>query len=96
MLLLRTVNQLANIHLCLGELETALPLFEEDVRSSRRLLGATPEELTAYDQRKARQDPAQSSAADSNAAQVARVPNNALVYLLKKAPMSRCRHQHGR
>ena len=41
MLLLRTVNQLANIHLCLGELETALPLFEEDVRSSRRLLGAT-------------------------------------------------------
>ena len=38
-----SINQLANIHLCLGELETALPLFEEDVRSSRRLLGATPE-----------------------------------------------------
>ncbi len=35
-----SINQLANIHLCLGELETALPLFEEDVRSSRRLLGA--------------------------------------------------------
>ena len=42
------------------------------------------EELAKYDQRKARQDPARSSAADSNDAQVARVPNQALVYLFMK------------
>ena len=46
---------------------------------------ATADELNAYDQRKARQDPAQSIAADANDAQVARVPNKALVYLFKKA-----------
>ena len=42
------------------------------------------EELAKYDQRKARQDPARSSAADANDAQVARVPNQALVYLFMK------------
>jgi len=44
----------------------------------------TEEELANFDQRKARQDPARSAAADKNAAQVARVPNQALVYLLMK------------
>ena len=42
------------------------------------------EELAAFDQRKARQDPARSQAAGSNAAQVARVPNQALVFLKLK------------
>jgi len=42
------------------------------------------EELAAFDQRKARQDPARSELADSNSAQVARVPNHALVFLKLK------------
>ena len=45
---------------------------------------ASAEELASFDQRKARQDPARSSVAGSNDAQVARVPNQALVYLLMK------------
>ena len=41
-------------------------------------------ELASFDQRKARQDPARSQAADANPAQVARVPNKALVDLKLK------------
>ncbi|MBJ93692.1 MAG: Na(+)-translocating NADH-quinone reductase subunit C [Rickettsiales bacterium] len=44
----------------------------------------TAEELASFDQRKARQDPARSAAADANSAKVLRVPNHALVYLLMK------------
>ena len=50
-----------------------------------KYVDVTPEELELFDQRKARQDPARSTTADSNGAQVARVPNQALVYLLKKS-----------
>ena len=46
-----------------------------------KYVDVTPEQLAAYDQRKARQDPARSSAVDANPAQVRRVPNHALVYL---------------
>ena len=45
---------------------------------------ASAEDIAAFDQRKARQDPARSAAAEANAAQVARVPNQALVYLKVK------------
>ncbi len=49
-----------------------------------KYVDVTAEELANFDQRKARQDPARSATADKNDAQVARVPNQALVYLLKK------------
>ncbi len=45
---------------------------------------ASADELANFDQKKARQDPERSQAAASNSAQVARVPNHALVYLKKK------------
>ena len=45
---------------------------------------ASEEEVANFDQRKARQDPARSSTVESNPAKVARVPNQALVYLQKK------------
>jgi Na+-transporting NADH:ubiquinone oxidoreductase subunit C len=44
----------------------------------------SPDELASFDQRKARQDPARSQLAEANPAQVARVPNQALVYLKMK------------
>lgn len=49
--------------------------------STGQYADVTDEEIAAFDQRKARQDPARSKAADANQAQVARVPNEALVYL---------------
>ena len=49
--------------------------------STGQYADASEEEIAAFDQRKARQDPARSKAADANPAQVARVPNQALVYL---------------
>ncbi len=49
--------------------------------STGQYADASEEEIAAFDQRKARQDPARSKVADANPAQVARVPNQALVYL---------------
>ena len=48
---------------------------------SGEYVDATDDDLANFDQRKARQDPARSSAAEANLAQVARVPKHALVYL---------------
>ena len=49
--------------------------------STGQYVDVSAEELATFDQRKARQDPARSKAAEANKAQVARVPNQALVYL---------------
>ncbi len=52
--------------------------------STGQYVDVSADELAAFDQRKARQDPARSQLADANPAQVARVPNQALVYLKLK------------
>jgi len=49
--------------------------------STGQYVDVPAEELATFDQRKARQDPARSQVAQANKAQVARVPNQALVYL---------------
>jgi Na+-transporting NADH:ubiquinone oxidoreductase subunit C len=51
---------------------------------SGKYVDASAEELAAFDQTKARQDVERSKAVDSNAAGVARVPNQALIFLQKK------------
>ena len=52
--------------------------------ASGKYVDATPEELAAFDQTKARQDVARSKAVESNPAQVSRVPDHALIFLKKK------------
>lgn len=52
--------------------------------STGQYVDVTDDQIAAFDQRKARQDPARSAVAESNPAQVARVPKQALVYLKLK------------
>ncbi|MBL8323826.1 MAG: Na(+)-translocating NADH-quinone reductase subunit C [Rubrivivax sp.] len=54
--------------------------------SRGELLAADKANAADYDQRRARNDPAQSRAAPANRAGVARVPNLGLVYLVKARP----------